>query len=231
AKPNHLKLAALRFIRACVGIQDDAYNKYLVGHRLFDPVIALYLRVYPRDNLISSACRELFTFIATNHIASLLSHLTNVHAKTLSQAQATLDMLRRAYSEHLEESERARAGAVAVTPTVGAERQGALSINSLIGQEPQQHAQVINGVVASSHDASAIKWVQGSAMDEMEDAYLETSDDDSDDSGGMSISQSPELKGLQDCLYLYTDATAATTAKPAERRAAELETAELPRDS
>ncbi|KAJ2865518.1 Platinum sensitivity protein, partial [Coemansia asiatica] len=134
AKPNHLKLAALRFIRACVGIQDDAYNKYLVGHRLFDPIIALFLQVYPRDNLVSSACRELFMYIATNHIAALLSHLTNVHTKALSQAKGTLDMLRKAYSEHLEESERARAGAVAVTPTVGMERQSALSINSLIGQ-------------------------------------------------------------------------------------------------
>ncbi|KAJ1849107.1 Platinum sensitivity protein, partial [Coemansia sp. RSA 486] len=189
AKPNHLKLAALRFIRACVGIQDDSYNKYLIGHRLFDPIIALYLRVYTRDNLVSSACRELFTFIAANRIASLLSHLTNVHTKSLSQAKRTLDMLRKAYSDYLEQSERARAGTAAVTPTVGMGRQSALSINSLIGQEPQRHTQTINGVVAASHDAGTMKWVQGSAVDEMEDAYLETSDDDeSDDSSAMAIS-------------------------------------------
>ncbi|KAJ1723034.1 Platinum sensitivity protein [Coemansia erecta] len=209
AKPNHLKLAALKFVRACVGIQDDSYNKYLVGHRLFDPVIALYLRVYPRDNLISSACRELFGFIAANHIASLLSHLINVHAQSLGRTKETLAMLRKAYSEYLDEIERIKAGAVAVTPTVSAGRRSALSINNLIGQETQQHSQGTNGAVAGSRDLGLATWVRGSAEDEMEDAYLEALEDDSDDSCGMSVSQSPEIKGLKDCLELYSDVAAA----------------------
>ncbi|KAJ1942848.1 Platinum sensitivity protein [Kickxella alabastrina] len=205
AKPNYLKLAALRFIRVCVGVQDDSYNKYLVGHRLFDPVIELFLQVHSRDNLISSACRELFKFIAINRIALLLSHLTNVHSKTLGPARETLEMLRQAYVEHLAEVERIKSGgSEPSTPIIisGGRRKSAVSINSLTDRELQR-VQGNNG--AAGHDIGPEQWVGGSAADEMEDAYLEASD--LDDSIDVVDSQSPELKGLQDCLVLYSDAT------------------------
>ncbi|KAJ2726586.1 Platinum sensitivity protein [Coemansia sp. Benny D115] len=218
ARPNHLKLSALRFIRACVAVQDDSYNKYLVGHRLFDPVIQLFLQVSARDNLVSSACRELFKFVASNRIASLLSHLINVHARALAQTKDILDILRTAYTEHLEEVERIKAGAVPVTPTVSAVsagmgvggRRDVVSVNSLLGMDRIQddidtsaNPRGGSGSNSSSGSNSATgMWmgIGGLAADEMEDAYLESSDEDISPIAGeeMAVLQSPELKGLQD---------------------------------
>ena len=54
-KDKFLKLAALRFVRACIGVKDDFYNRYLVKNSLLTPVFALFQVNDSRDNLINSA--------------------------------------------------------------------------------------------------------------------------------------------------------------------------------
>ncbi|KAJ1935817.1 Platinum sensitivity protein, partial [Linderina pennispora] len=116
AKPKYLRLAALRFIRTCVGMCDELYNKQLVGQRLLDPIVELFVESSRRDNLITSACRELFKFIANHKIADLLSHFVTVHATALAKVPATLEHLKHAYEEYLEDVEQEKNGGT-TTPT------------------------------------------------------------------------------------------------------------------
>ncbi|KAJ1797515.1 Platinum sensitivity protein, partial [Coemansia sp. RSA 2399] len=218
AKHGHLKLAALRFIRSCVGLRDEAYNKYLIANRLLDPVVALYVGVYSRENLISSACREFFNFIASCQIPSLLAHIVGTFAKTLELAPETLDHLRESYNQYLEKMERSKndaGGDGLATPTVDTGRHSAVSVNMLIGRENSINSGLVNAQ-SSANSASGGPW-GCSIADEMEDAYLESSGEE-ETTGALTIVtnqhpvatiddtiQSPEIDGLQDCLEIYSD--------------------------
>lgn len=55
--------AALRFFRACLAKTDEFFNRYLVKHDLFLPVLELAQEEAGRDNLLSSACLDFFEFL------------------------------------------------------------------------------------------------------------------------------------------------------------------------
>ncbi|KAJ1671078.1 Platinum sensitivity protein, partial [Coemansia sp. RSA 25] len=228
AKHSFLKLAALRFFRTCIGLQDDVYNKYLTSNHLLAPLVELFVGIFPRDNLLTSACRELFAFVASHRIPSLLSNLLGAHSKALEKIPGVLESLRQAYNDHLLSLEQAKSGGMA-TPIVDTSRRSALSINMLIGRESAAH-----GALSVSNGNGGGPW--GShAADDIEDAYLEAGEDDgdladNDDYGDYdneslakvpsklarrgrvgesrrlrsTAKQSPELAVLQDCLEQYS---------------------------
>ncbi|KAJ2247945.1 Platinum sensitivity protein, partial [Coemansia sp. RSA 455] len=213
AKQNFLKLAALRFYRACIGLQDDVYNKYLTANHLLGPIVDLFVNVYSRDNLLTSACRELFAFVACHRVPSLLSHLLGAHTKALERIPTVLESLRQAYNDHLLSLEQTKNGGMA-TPTVDASRRSALSINMLVGRESASR-----GSLAAPNADGGGPW--GShVVDDIEDAYLEAEEDDGDfaaDDEGLAkvpsriarrgkfvAKESPELEVLQDCLEQYS---------------------------
>lgn len=70
-----LKLAALRFVRACVGAKDDFLNRHLVKKGHLSPVFALFAANGGRDNLLSSAVIDLVEFVRTENIKSLVEHI------------------------------------------------------------------------------------------------------------------------------------------------------------
>mmetsp|Transcript_31052 Transcript_31052/g.41037 ORF Transcript_31052/g.41037 Transcript_31052/m.41037 type:complete len:785 (-) Transcript_31052:262-2616(-) len=74
-KDKYLKLAAVRFIRACVGIKDDFYNRYLVKNNLLMPVINLFQDQKQMDNLINSSIIEMVEFIRAENIKILIENL------------------------------------------------------------------------------------------------------------------------------------------------------------
>ncbi|KAJ2415337.1 Platinum sensitivity protein [Coemansia sp. RSA 2530] len=221
AKHSFLKLAALRFFRVCINLQDDVYNKYLTGNHLLAPVVELLASIYPRDNLLTSACRDLLTAVASNRVPSLLTYLLGAHSKTLERIPCVLEVLRVAYNRHLESLEQIKNGGMA-TPTVDTCRRNALSINMLVGRESASR-----GSLSTLSSDGGGPW--GShAVDDIEDAYLEAEEDDGDfadddnslanvaskiarrvrnGKGGRtrSIEKSPpELEVLQDCLEHYS---------------------------
>ncbi|KAJ2874217.1 Platinum sensitivity protein [Coemansia aciculifera] len=221
AKHNFLKLAALRFFRACIGLQDDVYNKYLTGNHLLGPIVELFVSVYSRDNLLTSACRELFAFVALNRVPSLLSHLLGAHTKALERIPTVLENLRQAYNDHLLNLEQIKNGGMA-TPTVETSRRSALSINMLVGRESANR-----GALSTTSTNGGGPW-GSQAVDDIEDAYLEAEEDDGDFAGddeGLArvpskisrrrqlgeggrmksmTKESPELEVLQDCLEHYS---------------------------
>ncbi|KAJ2477681.1 Platinum sensitivity protein [Coemansia sp. RSA 2320] len=221
AKHSFLKLAALRFFRSCIGLQDDVYNKYLTSNHLLTPIVELFVKFYPRDNLMTSACRELFAFVAGHRISPLLSHLLGAHSKALERAPEVLESLRQAYNDHLLNMENAKNGGMS-TPTVDTSRRSALSISVIVGRENSVHGSL--SMPTTGEDGP---WGSHVA-DDIEDAYLEAAEDESDlaeDSESLAkvpsrfirrgqtnenkvpsaiATQSPELDVLQDCLEQYT---------------------------
>lgn len=65
ARPKHLRLAAIRFFRACVHKTDDFYNRFLIKNELVAPVLDIALGENGKDNLVTSACLEFFEFVRT----------------------------------------------------------------------------------------------------------------------------------------------------------------------
>ncbi|KAK1759458.1 putative suppressor of mek1 protein [Echria macrotheca] len=74
-KEKHLQLVAIRFFRQLVLLQDEFYIKHLAEKNILGPVLDVLLRTMPRDNLLSSACLDLFVLINKENIKDLIKHL------------------------------------------------------------------------------------------------------------------------------------------------------------
>ena len=57
---NTLSLAAFRFFRICVKINNKNYLNHLMKVDVFKPILQLALQESHRDSLLSAACQELF---------------------------------------------------------------------------------------------------------------------------------------------------------------------------
>ena len=68
-------LAALKFFRNLIGLQDEFYNQQMTSGKLFEPILDLTMETMTRDNLLNSACLEFFEFISQGNIKNLISHL------------------------------------------------------------------------------------------------------------------------------------------------------------
>ncbi|PVU96464.1 hypothetical protein BB559_002382 [Furculomyces boomerangus] len=80
-----VQLAALRLVRACVGMKDEFFIKYLVRHNLIKPVIDLLESTKGRYNLVNSACLELFDFIVAENLKSLISHIATSYREEIAK--------------------------------------------------------------------------------------------------------------------------------------------------
>lgn len=67
-RDKFLKLAAIRFVRACIGSKDDFYFRYLTKGNHLAPIFQLFSDNEGRDNLVNSAVVDLVDFIRTENI-------------------------------------------------------------------------------------------------------------------------------------------------------------------
>jgi len=72
---KHMKLTALKWFRVCIGLQDEFHNRQLIQHGLFEPILNIVYETMPRDNLLNSACLELFEYIKREGVKQLIVHL------------------------------------------------------------------------------------------------------------------------------------------------------------
>lgn len=75
---------AIRFIRHLVGLQDEFYVKQIVEKRLLGPILEVLIETVPRDNLLGSACLDLFELIKKENIKDLVKHLVESYRDRLS---------------------------------------------------------------------------------------------------------------------------------------------------
>ncbi|CAK0784720.1 hypothetical protein CVIRNUC_007924 [Coccomyxa viridis] len=70
-----LVVAAVRFLRTCLGLKDDFYNRYLVRNNLLEPVIQVLVKNGPRYNLLNSAVLEMVEFVRRENVRYIIQHL------------------------------------------------------------------------------------------------------------------------------------------------------------
>jgi protein phosphatase-4 regulatory subunit 3 len=84
---------AIRFFRQLVILQDDFYIRHLAEKKILGPVLDVLLRTMPRDNLLCSACLDLFVLISKENIKDLIKHLVENYREKI-MALAYIDTFR-----------------------------------------------------------------------------------------------------------------------------------------
>ena len=74
-----LQLTALKFFRTCVSLQDQFYVNQMMQRNIFDLILDIVIGTMPRDNLLNSACLEMFEFIKRENIKNVLLHVVEEH--------------------------------------------------------------------------------------------------------------------------------------------------------
>ncbi|KAL9097410.1 MAG: hypothetical protein Q9165_000305 [Trypethelium subeluteriae] len=80
---KHLKLGALRYFRTCIGLQDEFHNRQIISNKLFEPIFKIVFETMPKDNLLNSACLELFEFIKRENVKAIIIHLVETYRDQL----------------------------------------------------------------------------------------------------------------------------------------------------
>lgn len=70
-----LKLTAMKFFRTAVSLQDQFYAAQVIKSGAFDAILGIVIDTMPRDNLLNSACLEMFEFIRKETIKPIIIHL------------------------------------------------------------------------------------------------------------------------------------------------------------
>ena len=83
ARNKHLRLAALRVLRACVSSHNQFTYRHLMQLDVMGHVLALLQREAPRDNLVSSACLGLCEQLRHDNVRPLLNDMAQKHGDIL----------------------------------------------------------------------------------------------------------------------------------------------------
>jgi len=75
APQKPLKLTALKLFRTCIALQDLFYTTQVLKSDAFDAILSIVIETMPRDNLLNSACLELFEFVCKEAIKPIITHL------------------------------------------------------------------------------------------------------------------------------------------------------------
>ena len=78
-----LKLTALKFFRTCVSLQDQFYANQITQNNTFDLILDIVIETMPRDNLLNSACLDLFEFIKRENIKAIILHVVEKYREKL----------------------------------------------------------------------------------------------------------------------------------------------------
>ena len=72
-----LKLTALKFFRTCVSLQDQFYVDQMIENDTFALILDVVLQTLPRDNLLNSACLEMFEFVKRENVKNVIVHVVS----------------------------------------------------------------------------------------------------------------------------------------------------------
>ncbi|KAI9474821.1 component of IIS longevity pathway SMK-1-domain-containing protein [Zychaea mexicana] len=111
-KQSHLKLAALRVFRTCIGLSDKSYTRLLIKFNVFEPTIRVLLDTDGRYNALNSACLEMLEYIRRKNIKLLVEHLIANYGSVLDTISyvTTCEMLRLRHEQNIEPNDSNEAG-------------------------------------------------------------------------------------------------------------------------
>ncbi|XWW93859.1 hypothetical protein V2A60_001798 [Cordyceps javanica] len=82
---KYLRLVAIRFFRCLIGLQEEFYIKQITEKRVLGPILDVLIATMPRDNLLSSACLELFEHVKKENMKDLVKHLVETYRDRLAE--------------------------------------------------------------------------------------------------------------------------------------------------
>ncbi|OJJ68524.1 hypothetical protein ASPBRDRAFT_133502 [Aspergillus brasiliensis CBS 101740] len=80
---KHLKLTALRFFRALTSLQDTFYQALMTHNNIFGLILDIVYETMPRDNLLNSACLELFEAIRCENMKPFVLHVVEKYGEKI----------------------------------------------------------------------------------------------------------------------------------------------------
>ncbi|KAJ5833547.1 hypothetical protein N7474_001858 [Penicillium riverlandense] len=83
APQKHLKLVALKFFRALVNVSDTFWQALITHTPAFGLCLDIIYETMPRDNLLNSACLELFDYIKRSNCKSFIIHIVEEYREKL----------------------------------------------------------------------------------------------------------------------------------------------------
>ena len=195
-----------------LGFHDETHNRQIIQHELFDPILKILFDTMPRDNLLNSACLELFEFIRRENIKMIVQHLVEKYRDKL-QGITYVDTFQNLILKYDQNHE----------PVTTQELDN--SFTSVDSDTSVRHPANINGG----------KWGQGlKDVDADEEAYFNTSDDEDEQltaAGKLCMNGASPVRPLvnypdddaddEDMDYLATLSSASAPKMPTETKTPE----------
>lgn len=165
-------LAALKFFRQCIGLQDEYYNRQIIQKKHFVPILNIVYETMPRDNLLNSACLELFEYIKRENVKQLIEHLVETFRSKLLEITYvdTFDLLVRRYDQ-----------------MQGFNPDGDTTLFSNDSTNTPNRTPNVNGNQ---------RWQGVKEMDAVEEAYFNTSDDEDEPLPKSTSSKAAKMNGV-----------------------------------
>ncbi|KAK2848488.1 hypothetical protein FQN49_005676 [Arthroderma sp. PD_2] len=170
---KHLKLMALKFFRTLVSLHDTFYHAQLTHNNTFELILNVVYETMPRDNLLNSACLELFEFIKRENIKPIIAHVVERYREKIQHVTYvdTFQNLILRYDQMQGYGTNVNAG------TEGSEASSAMFSQDEAGSTPTR--MIISG--GQRWGAMGVR-----EMDAAEEEYFDTSDDEDDEVGFLS---------------------------------------------
>ena len=168
APQKPLKLTALKFFRTCISLQDQFYTQEIVKGKAFELILNIVIETMPRDNLLNSACLELFEFVYREKIMAALFHIVEAHREKIKDIDYvdTFQNIVLRYEQQLSES-------------------GTDIENTLFSQDDETPP------VARTYVNGAQRWQGLPEMDSNEEEYFNTSDDEDEAAQPEAVHREP----------------------------------------
>lgn len=101
-----LACAALRFLKTCIMMKDEFYNRYLVKNNTMRPVLKAYLKNCHRENLLHSALLDFLDLLRRENLKSLLSEVVTSdlwdNIESIESDHAIIEPIRMKHQSNIE---------------------------------------------------------------------------------------------------------------------------------
>ncbi|KAG0703908.1 component of IIS longevity pathway SMK-1-domain-containing protein [Suillus ampliporus] len=89
ARDKHLRLAAFRFFRICLKVNNPNFMVHLMKLDIFKPILDLTIQESRRDSLLSASCQEFFEHMRRENIKDPINHCMTKHEPLVRQLAAS----------------------------------------------------------------------------------------------------------------------------------------------
>lgn len=171
-REKYLVVASVRFLRTCVGLKDEFYNRYIIKNNLFAPVMKVFMANGDKYNLLNSTVLELVDFIRRENIKALIAHVVEKYEHVFASVTYvdTFKLLKQRYEQrNQQEPGTAPSGE-------GRELVGLITHGSNSGETGSIFAS--REAVAAQQAIESARRRRDGSMDKSEEDYFNEDDDD-----------------------------------------------------